>query len=679
MNPIYLDFLFSKGYLVGTEPEPENVVETLFSLAKLFGIQIVSGHAMACQQMIGVAQTNLGRHVPAAFYRGFPESVRQLAPDQLRLDQLLHYFKTYYLGATQASGHSAFPEDVRRALFDEETEIRCFKILSETDAVTQMGTYVAAMLDSTRPLSNYQYLLVLNYIRDYDYTVGSCPCKDTAVRLLLDTRKAAFAAHLKLSDVIRLVELLQYQVYNSTDVKKLNLRNQDRVFLAKVLDTIFQSGECDVRTCFEKKRIWNGFLHHIHYKPVNARAAEFVEEMRGKYNRSAYSVFEAKMNAGDIGGAAQTLLKYKGSGAVLRNLNYMLGRCQTDEEVAAVLKAARSQNKIIMLQLLVQYSNYRAAGSRTFKFVRFNRLKVHRETEEEMRRRRSEIPALTADRVCKQLRADLAEACKNKLGKVYVDETVIGVALPLQENTAMGGVGVLPKGTRRPIAPGKKIRAFTYWEKVDDIDLSVIGITEDERQIEFSWRTMYNNQSDAIAFSGDQISGYNGGSEFFDISLQAFRSAHPDVRYLVFCDNVYSCVPFSECLCKAGYMLRDQEDSGEIFEPKTVASSFRITCDSRFAYLFAIDLQRREFVWLNIGNDSWENVAGMSDVGFLLDYMNITRVMDLYDLAALMATERVEKPEDADIVFSDKELPIRDGAQQIRSCDCEKVLALLNN
>ena len=74
-----------------------------------------------------------------------------------------------------------------------------------------------------------------------------------------------------------------------------------------------------------------------------------------------------------------------------------------------------------------------------------------------------------------------------------------------------------------------------------------------------------------------------------------FREIYPNVEYLVFSDNVYSAKMFSVIDCRAGYMLRDIEDSGEIFEPKTVQTSFKINCDSTFAYLFAIDLTR---VWI---------------------------------------------------------------------------------
>ena len=139
-------------------------------------------------------------------------------------------------------------------------------------------------------------------------------------------------------------------------------------------------------------------------------------------------------------------------------------------------------------------------------------------------------------------------------------------------------------------------RSFTYWEKVDDIDLSAIGLREDGSYQEFSWRTMFDRTGDGIVYSGDQTSGYDGGSEYFDVDPVLFRKRYPSVRYLVFCDNVFSGVPFSSCICRAGYMIRDRIDSGEVFEPKTVQSSFAANGQSTFCYLFALDLDANDFI-----------------------------------------------------------------------------------
>ena len=189
---------------------------------------------------------------------------------------------------------------------------------------------------------------------------------------------------------------------------------------------------------------------------------------------------------------------------------------------------------------------------------------------------------------------------------------------------------------------------------------------------------MWRSQSDAIAYSGDQTSGYKGGSEFFDINVEEVIKRYPSLQYLVFCNNVFSNLIFTKCMCKAGYMLRDAISSGEIFEPKTVTSSFLINCDSRFAYLFAIDVRSNEFVWLNIANDSQQSIAGTSSADFLKDILSSTQVLSVYDFVSMLATEVVHTPEEADVVFSDEKLTLRYGAEQIRSCDYEKILALLN-
>ena len=131
---------------------------------------------------------------------------------------------------------------------------------------------------------------------------------------------------------------------------------------------------------------------------------------------------------------------------------------------------------------------------------------------------------------------------------------------------------------------------------------------------------MAAQQSDAITYSGDETSGYNGGSEYFDINLPEFKARYPEYRYLIFCDNVFSGVNFNKCFCKAGYMLRDEDDSGEIYEPKTVESAFLVDCESTFAYLFGIDLLKNEFIWLNLARNSNAQVAGNTPLAFLLDY-----------------------------------------------------------
>ena len=330
--------------------------------------------------------------------------------------------------------------------------------------------------------------------------------------------------------------------------------------------------------------------------------------------------------------------------------------------------------------MLLQYRSY-TADRRVFKFTRFSKLTKHAETEEEQKRHRSAVPPEVRRQVVEYLQKNLKERLsENKAGKVYLDEAMKKIALPLQEAASSAGLGVLPKGTRLPVPEGGKLRCFTYWEKVNDIDLSCFGITGSGEGIEFSWRTAWKHTGrDAIVYSGDQTSGYHGGSEYFDIDPEAFREEYPPVNLIVFADNVYSDLNFSECFCKAGYMVREKEDSGEVFEPKTVKTSFLINAKSRYAVLFALDLETDEIVWLNLGMNSSRNVAGTDQLSFIVPYIHILDDASVYSLFEAKATELVSRPEEADLIVSDRKFDrLREGQEQIHSYDFEKILKYLN-
>ena len=178
-----------------------------------------------------------------------------------------------------------------------------------------------------------------------------------------------------------------------------------------------------------------------------------------------------------------------------------------DSSFGNVLEKMGTKNLIILFQLYVKYSNEldnrdvaAPAGCRSFTFLKHERLAVHNEQPEEAAKRKSIVKPETAKIVREKLLENMKRLLKNRLGKVYIDPDMARYALPLQEATAQGGFGVLTKGSRLPVDMSKKVRGFTYWEKVNDIDLSVIGLDNEGKQYEFSWRTMAGNQSEAITY-----------------------------------------------------------------------------------------------------------------------------------------------------------------------------------
>ena len=65
-------------------------------------------------------------------------------------------------------------------------------------------------------------------------------------------------------------------------------------------------------------------------------------------------------------------------------------------------------------------------------------------------------------------------------------------------------------------------------------------------------------------------------------------------------------------------------------------------------------------------------------MNFLKAYLNVTDIINLHDFAMMLAAGPADSPETADVVFSDRELTLREGAVQIRSSDTEKILSLMN-
>lgn len=203
-----------------------------------------------------------------------------------------------------------------------------------------------------------------------------------------------------------------------------------------------------------------------------------------------------------------------------------------------------------------------------------------------------------------------------------------------------------------------------------DEDMNVAG--------EFSWRSYTSNgaASSGFIFSGDQTCGYKGGSEYFDFKLETIQKNYPRARYIVLNNNVFSGINFSECYCKAGFMLRDKFNSGEIFEPKTVQTSYLINAQSTFCHLFAIDMKTRELVWLNVNKNSKAIVGGTESGAYLKKYMKLTESLNIYDAFSHMGSkvDSIDKcKSERDLILIPDRIDIDTKAELITLQDLEKL------
>lgn len=154
MKEIYKDYLFEKHILVSDgETEEKHVFETLFAMAHFFGVKITKGRELVHCGMVKELSKRFGENVPKPFYRGFPQSVRNLSTEELLFDQLAHYFNAYGLGNFEEPGQSMFEKDFERVAFQEETEVQEFVIQTEEEAEETVRVIVKDLLSGSRPLS----------------------------------------------------------------------------------------------------------------------------------------------------------------------------------------------------------------------------------------------------------------------------------------------------------------------------------------------------------------------------------------------------------------------------------------------------------------------------------------------------------------------------------------------
>jgi hypothetical protein len=108
-------------------------------------------------------------------------------------------------------------------------------------------------------------------------------------------------------------------------------------------------------------------------------------------------------------------------------------------------------------------------------------------------------------------------------------------------------------------------------------------------------------------------------------------------------------------------MMRQDPDSGEIFEPTTVVNKFDLTSDTQITIPVVLDLVTREAIWCDLGlahfpyavNNVENNKISMQTIARSIAELSKPNLYDLFTLHAhARGTEMVETPEEADTVFS---------------------------
>ncbi|MFC8420483.1 TerD family protein [Streptomyces sp. NPDC057236] len=314
---------------------------------------------------------------------------------------------------------------------------------------------------------------------------------------------------------------------------------------------------------------------HPHEYPRRPHAADVFAVARGeKEARSFDSRVEELLDEFDVLGAVR-LLK-SAPGKLFRALDHLLriaaDREQRDAVVDAAVQVAPEVSGRVVLSVREHFRNRERETGEPRIFV--NR-RGRGWAAPDARR---PVPAADRDRLIAALDAETRRRLPAP-GRLLLGPDILDVALPLSGRATATGLGVLPRGSLSAV-DGEQLRFFVYWKETGhrtDYDLSALLLHADYSTD--SWLSYTSLKAVGGEHSGDVTEAPDGASEFISLSLDRVRGA-----FIVPQVNIYAGEGFEEVEESFfGFMLRDGEQGGRPFEPRTVRMKSELRGTGRVA------------------------------------------------------------------------------------------------
>lgn len=320
---------------------------------------------------------------------------------------------------------------------------------------------------------------------------------------------------------------------------------------------------------------------------------------------------EAALEQGDILTAVHKLKERPGEFA--RKLNHLLHNASSDEaeyvieEFATVADQASTS---VLWQALSNFTTLKENRQKRYSTVFTKNVSG---AAFALPRPKTHIP----DRIIIQLETILREAIqtvyktREPLGSVYLNTDGYNPAIPFGMQHANNAFKVIGRGTRQKFDKTKTLRFFIHWkdEEGQRVDLDLSAVTLNDRFEKIGEIAYYNLRGLGGYHSGDITSAPDGASEFIDINPQNAKLKKAG-RYVAMTVHSYTRQKFSDLTeVLAGFMTRKNVQSGEIYEPSTVANAFTVNSASTAVIPLIFDLKTGEAIWLDtpIQGASWVN------------------------------------------------------------------------
>lgn len=246
--------------------------------------------------------------------------------------------------------------------------------------------------------------------------------------------------------------------------------------------------------------------------------------------------------------------------------------------------------------------------------------------------------------------------------KVYIDRALYyrpmvdnNRASSLSLGQANGTIEKLPDFTQT-------LRMYVQWYSGSDIDLSGFIIFDDNSVIKVGWDSYQN--VDYVVYSGDNTGKSSVNDEYIDINLDKVPA---NAEWIVTDARVYSGNNYNKFIGgspRAGWSALADGQVNHVMQKDKLTNSMLLSADAKNAFLTAYNVKEKAVVYLDIAS-SGGSISGGEDALKIRTYLNKIAVFDdgknevdwsrinQGHIINLLATNIVDTPEEADIVFDE--------------------------
>jgi hypothetical protein len=560
-------------------------------------------------------------------YPGFPTQVLELSEYELWYNQFVHYWTNGKFDTVQIwtkEKQVAF-EQPNYTIIKSGTEEMFDKIFTDLCSANQSLT--PTDLDVIKWFVNSGRKL--QFPKEIPFKENLCTLAGMEINVPVKTTTDVLRIALSMSGGD--ISLPAITKKNADKNKFKKFTNSEKRYILSLLE----NSNLDVREMKLKIERWiklGEIIHPGNYSKQYPKSFKSFQQLRnekvvswnGEVDKAFKTSFETGLNK-----------LSERPGEFVRRLDYLI-RTNKDkiQDIFNVLcKVSDKISNKVLFEVYTHFENRRVEQDRNI-FI-----KGHRKSKQLI-----SLEPLS-ENIINEIQSQIFETLKykfslsDKLGDCWIDEELKKIPLPTNMRSLNPSLKPIIRGQRMPINVNQKtIRAFVHWFNNGetpggcDIDLGawLVGTN-----IDFvGWNGDRNNR--IALYSGDITDRHGACAEYIDLNVseltkQGYKYVVMDARDFraSYHDNKAFSI-YEQCVL--GFEGRKHPEANTNFMPSMINNCTQIQSTAAGTLLCIIDLETREYIWLDIDSDSNVSSRDLSTVLNLIKMYSENPKLSVYDL-----------------------------------------------